>query len=99
MIGGGAEETGRVRLYARVTGRVQGVGFRWFCQRAASPRGLGGWVRNLPDGNVELEVEGPTGRIRDFLGDVQRGPVAARVDSVVTEERLVQGTDTFTIRY
>lgn len=99
MTEGRPEEAGRVRLYARVTGRVQGVGFRWFCQRAACLRGLGGWVRNLPDGNVELEIEGPPGLVQDFLGDLQRGPVAARIRALLTEERVVQGTDTFTIRY
>jgi acylphosphatase len=93
-----AEESERVRLYARVTGRVQGVGFRWFCQRTACSRALGGWVRNRPDGSVEAEVEGPAGQVRIFLADLSRGPVGARVEQMITEHRVPEGSDAFTIR-
>ena len=93
-----AEENKRVRLYARVTGRVQGVGFRWFCQRAACSRALGGWVRNRPDGSVEAEVEGPAGGVRAFLADLSHGPVGARVEQVITERRVPEESDAFTIR-
>jgi len=77
---------------------VQGVGFRWFCQRAACSRALGGWVCNRPDGSVETEVEGPAGQVQAFLVDLNRGPVGARVEQVTTEHRVPEGSDAFTIR-
>jgi acylphosphatase len=46
------------RLEIRVTGRVQGVGFRWSTRQRASELGLVGWVRNLPDGGVRIRAEG-----------------------------------------
>ncbi|HJR67830.1 MAG TPA: acylphosphatase [Gemmatimonadaceae bacterium] len=70
----------RVRL--AVSGRVQGVGFRWFVREAARRRRLAGWVRNRPDGSVELEVSGDDGAVREFLETVREGPSGARVDDV-----------------
>ena len=46
------------RYYIVFSGRVQGVGFRWFCQTEAAHLGLTGWVRNLDNGDVDCEVEG-----------------------------------------
>ena len=70
----------RVRLL--VSGRVQGVGFRWFVREAARRHRLPGWVRNRPDGSVEIEVSGDDGAYRDFLQTVREGPPGARVDQV-----------------
>ena len=70
----------RVRLL--VSGRVQGVGFRWFVREAARRHRLAGWVRNRPDGSVELEVSGEDGSYREFLGALREGPPGARVDEV-----------------
>ena len=91
-------DSGRVRRHALVTGIVQGVGFRWFVERAARSRELGGWVRNLPGGGVELEVEGPAGEVESFLDEVRAGPRSSRVDGVRVSERPVQGSGEFTIR-
>ena len=75
--------SGAVRAVIR--GRVQMVGYRdWTCGRAAA-LGLSGWVRNLPDGAVELLAVGPDERIRQLLSDCADGPPAARVDSVAPE--------------
>lgn len=52
-----------VRLHLRFTGTVQGVGFRWTNQGLARERGLTGWVKNLDDGSVEMEIQGTPGRI------------------------------------
>jgi acylphosphatase len=93
------EQEGRRRTRATVTGRVQGVGFRWHVHRAACARALGGWVRNRPDGTVELEVEGPGPLVASFIDDVRQGPAAARVDDVVTEDVEPEGEDGFSIRY
>lgn len=89
----------RIRRHAYVTGVVQGVGFRWFVERAARSRELGGWVRNLPDGGVELEVEGPAGEVESFLDEVRAGTHSSRVDGVRVSDEMVQGTGDFTIRF
>ena len=89
----------RIRRHAYVSGIVQGVGFRWFVERAARSRGLGGWVRNLPDGSVELEVEGPTAEVESFLAQVSVGPRSSRVDSVRVFDEIVEGTGDFSIRF
>ncbi len=91
--------TDRIRHHAVVSGRVQGVGFRWHCQRAAGARELTGWVRNMNDGRVELEVEGPATLITAFLGDVERGPAGARVTGLVANEVPLADDDGFRIRF
>jgi acylphosphatase len=70
----------RVRLV--VSGRVQGVGFRWFVREAARQHRLAGWVRNRADGSVELEASGDDARCRDFIETIRQGPPGARVDDV-----------------
>jgi acylphosphatase len=70
-----------------VAGRVQGVGFRLFSARAAEAHGVRGWVRNLPDGRVEVLAEGEPGSLERFHAEIQRGPRHAVVEEVrVTEE-------------
>ena len=70
------------RVHVFVSGRVQGVGFRYFVSSKANGLGLTGWVRNLPDGRVELVAEGAAGRLADLLQVVALGPRGARVDKV-----------------
>jgi acylphosphatase len=82
---------------AVVTGRVQGVGYRFFAERIARELGIAGWVRNLPDGSVETLAEGEEDALSRFLERLRRGPLASRVDSVVVEERQAQGLVTFEI--
>ena len=94
-----ADNGNRVRIHASIEGRVQGVGFRWHCHRAAGTRGLGGWVRNTIDGGVEVEVEGPPALVESFLQDVRKGPFAARVDAIETEEKQPEEVDEFEIRH
>ncbi|HXV77773.1 MAG TPA: TrmH family RNA methyltransferase [Candidatus Polarisedimenticolaceae bacterium] len=65
-----------------VSGRVQGVGFRYHVLRAARNLGVRGDVRNLPDGRVELRVRAPRELLSDLLRAVREGPPAARVESV-----------------
>jgi acylphosphatase len=64
---------------------VQGVGYRAFTVRVATLRGLVGGVRNLDDGGVELEAEGPKDRILSLIEELHLGPPAARVTSVQVE--------------
>lgn len=66
----------------RVTGRVQGVGFRAWTRREAQALGLSGWVRNEADGAVTVLVSGPADTVARMIGLIERGPAGARVDSV-----------------
>jgi acylphosphatase len=68
-----------------VSGRVQRIGFRWFTIEAASCEGITGWVRNLPDGRVEVVAEGDAEAMERFERSVRRGPSGARVDEVETD--------------
>jgi acylphosphatase len=69
-----------------VCGRVQGVGFRFFAERAARELGVLGWVRNLPDGSVETLAVAEDDALRRYLDRLRKGPLGSRVDAVdVTE--------------
>lgn len=68
-----------------VSGRVTGVGFRYFTQDVARREGLTGVVRNLPDGRVEAIAEGEAESIDRFEMAIRRGPPRARVESVMME--------------
>lgn len=72
-----------LRAY-RVTGRVQGVGFRWFVRKAAAELGLPGSVRNAMDGSVEVVAEGPEEALAHLERQLRKGPPAASVDQVET---------------
>jgi acylphosphatase len=65
-----------------VRGRVQGIYFRASAQREARRLGLTGWVKNRPDGGVEILVEGEEDGLKDLIGWAHRGPSAARVERV-----------------
>ena len=70
-----------------VTGRVQGVGFRWFARESARALGITGWARNMPDGAVVLEVAAAREAIARFVAELQTGPPAADVSDVRVVER------------
>ena len=72
----------KLRVRAVVRGRVQGVGFRASTQDEGERLGLSGWVRNLPDGSVELEAEGPRALLEALLAWCAVGPPGARVVGV-----------------
>ncbi|HMS33112.1 MAG TPA: acylphosphatase [Ignavibacteria bacterium] len=74
------------RIYILVKGLVQGVGYRYFCGRKAAEYGLKGYARNLPDGDVEVEAEGESGMLSEFIKDLKAGPFNASVRSVSAEE-------------
>ncbi|MDH3492513.1 MAG: acylphosphatase [Acidobacteriota bacterium] len=65
-----------------ISGLVQGVGFRFFAQRAAAGHQVRGMVRNLDDGRVEVYVEGDEGSVKSFYDDLLAGPVYARVEDI-----------------
>jgi acylphosphatase len=88
----------RERWRIEVRGRVQGVGYRAACHDRATGLGLGGWVRNRPDGTVELEAEGPPPLLQELSGWCERGPAAARVEGIHVARVPVTGCDWFEIR-
>ena len=69
-----------------ITGRVQGVGFRFYMQRKARELGVAGWVRNRRDGSVEAMVEGDAGAIEAMTSWARRGPPSAVVAEVKVSE-------------
>lgn len=69
-------------LHLVVRGHVQGVGFRWFVRESARAAGLAGWVRNNPDGSVELMASGPAAALSALHEAVRVGPTGARVTAV-----------------
>lgn len=69
-----------------IRGRVQGVGFRWFTQRAAARLKIQGYVRNLPTGEVEVCAQAEESQIADFKQELSRGPVGARVSEIVERD-------------
>ena len=75
--------------HLRITGRVQGVGYRASLRGEALARGITGWVRNRRDGSVEAVVRGEAAALETLLAWARLGPPAARVDRV--DARLAQG--------
>ena len=74
----------RKRVHALVSGRVQGVGFRYFVRQAAGSAKLSGWVRNLADGRVEFAAEGVQAELEALLERVHQGPSGSRVEQLET---------------
>ncbi len=87
------------RLHARVEGRVQGVGFRYFVLENANRLGSTGWVRNRRDGSVEVLAEGPRADLETLLAALQRGPHPHTTRSVQPQWEQASGEFTrFRIR-
>jgi acylphosphatase len=82
-----------------IRGRVQGVGFRWFVEREAHMLKIAGWVRNNPDGTVELFAQGTRDQLAGLHSRLRQGPRAARVDHVeVSDAEPMPGMASFQIR-
>ncbi len=75
-----------------VTGYVQGVGFRWFTMRRARSLGLCGWVRNLPDGSVEVWAEGEESDLDSLESALKGGPSGSRVKFVEVRPAMATGS-------
>ncbi len=69
-----------------VKGRVQGVGFRWYVHREAAEIGLRGWVRNIPEGHVELVAAGTAEELAELKAALHKGSRGSRVDAVIEHE-------------
>ena len=88
------------RLRITVFGRVQGVGYRYFCHENAENLCLSGWVHNRCDRTVELEVQGDRDSISTFVIQLREGPRLSHVTNVQFSEIPVQtGDSDFVIRY
>jgi acylphosphatase len=93
------ESGARTAVQVKVTGRVQGVAFRWEAQHAAERLGVTGWVRNEPDGSVFVVAEGEEAILHRFLAYLREGPPAARVVGVDADWREATGAfSTFQVR-
>jgi acylphosphatase len=91
MTGPGSAGPALRAFSALVSGRVQGVAFRYSACHEARLLGLLGWVRNTPEGDVEVWAEGPQDKLDAFFQWLHRGPPRARVDSVRRETRRPLG--------
>lgn len=90
----------KVRAHVVVTGRVQGVYFRYATREEASMRGVKGWVRNLRDGRVEAVFEGAKEQVDELIDFCHHGPPPAKISSVeVTREDYTGDFKDFSIRY
>ncbi|MDH2239654.1 acylphosphatase [Pigmentiphaga sp. GD03639] len=76
-------------VLVRVTGRVQGVGYRLATVRRAHLVGVGGWVRNNDDGSVEALVQGTPDQVDQMLEWMRQGPPQARVDDLASERQFI----------
>ena len=81
-----------------VSGRVQGVAFRWCAVETAKRLGVGGWVRNLRDGRVEVWAEGPPEAVRALVDWLQHGPPGAQVTGTDISDLMAEGFDAFSVR-
>jgi len=79
----------RVRVF--VSGRVQGVAYRFFAEKYANTLGITGWVRNLSDGRVEVLAEGRGENIEGFLDRLRQGPRLAQVDGFDVRRECAMG--------
>lgn len=86
-------------ILVRISGRVQGVGYRDWAQRKAVALGLSGWVRNLANGEVEGLFNGSADAVDAMLAACHRGPQLARVDEVKVIEPAEQVSGSFSVRY
>ena len=88
----------KIRRRVLISGRVQGVGFRAACRRAALNFHVSGWVRNLPDNRVEAVFEGEAEDVEQMLAWCGRGPTYATVISVEVSEEEPRGENCFLMR-
>ncbi len=79
------------RIDITVTGRVQGVGFRWHTVRQATALELAGWVRNQPDGSVRIVAEGEHPALEALLGWARQGPDHALVEDCQAQWQQATG--------
>jgi len=82
----------------KVQGKVQGVGFRFYTNKKANELGVNGYVKNMHDGSVYIEVEGEEEKVDEFVLWVHHGPEWARVIAVKIQEKPLEGFEAFVIK-
>ncbi|MDO4855473.1 MAG: acylphosphatase [Limosilactobacillus gorillae] len=88
-----------INYHLLVSGRVQGVGFRWATYQLALELGIYGWVQNLANGQVEIVAQGEHEAVRSFLKKIQAGPNRfARVDTIKVKQTNLEDFHDFTIK-
>ena len=90
---------GKILCRIHVTGRVQGVGFRWSAVNEARYLGINGFVKNMPDGSVYIEAEGSMEQLDPFIAWCREGPGSGLVDSVETDTSTPVNYRDFRIEY
>ncbi len=89
-----------VRVAGRAEGRVQGVGFRFFVQSSAKPLSITGWVKNMSDGSVTMELQGEPQKVDFLIAKIQRGNDWIKVTNFTRSDLpVVEGENKFAIRY
>lgn len=83
----------------RITGRVQGVSFRWYAVQQADRLGVRGWIRNEPDESVAGHFEGPDDAVDAMVAWCRHGPSYAAVRDVAVRDAPPTGADDFGVRY
>lgn len=86
-------------LIIKISGSVQGVGFRFFANRQAEKFGVSGMARNLDDGSVEIEAEGEEAVLEKFIEKLKKGPLFSKVTNVVVEEGELKNFKDFKIEW
>ena len=86
-------------MHCYISGRVQGVCFRMYTEQQAQLLGLRGWVRNLPDGRVEVKASGDEEQLKQLRAWLKHGPELANVLAMKCEELDYEEFDTFTTRH
>jgi acylphosphatase len=88
-----------VRAHVFVSGSVQGVNFRWYTTQQARTRGVGGWVRNTPDGRVEAVFEGAEEAVNQMVEWCKQGPRYAQVTNVEVDWEEPEGLHEFDVDF
>lgn len=87
------------RYKATLTGRVQGVGLRFFTMENANKLGITGWVKNMPDGTVDMELQGKDNVITELVNIIKKGNFIIKVETFTAEEiAVVEGEKAFIIK-
>jgi acylphosphatase len=93
-----SQQQEQIRVHVFVTGRVQGVGYRFSTMDEANRLGINGWVRNLPDGRVEALFEGSKAAVEEMISWCRQGPRTAVVKDVAVEYEEPEGLQGFETR-
>lgn len=89
-----------IRKAGRAVGRVQGVGFCYFVMNSAKAVGVTGWVKNMRDGSVTMELQGDAETIEQLTAKIKQGDAWIRVKSLeLTDLPVVEGENEFAVRY